>query len=489
MNRTSRFGTAISSIAIAAVLSGCAGTQQGRESIFGAKVDRANIGLATRAQAALAEGELAKAVALAERAVENSPNDAGFRALLGNAYFASGRFASAEAAYRDSLTLIPGQPELILKLALVQIAQGETSQALRLLAEAQGMLDPANLGLALALAGRPADAVAILDEVARAPGSDARVRQNLALAYGLSGDWTTARTVAAQDVPPDQLDTRIQQWMTMATPARPSDQVAALTGVTPAADPGQPQRLALNRTPQQQQNQQQAQAEQAAPPVQPQPQQQVAVVPFAPPAALPEPQPVVQVAEPAPIAPVVEAPAPMVAEAATALLQPVAQPEPQAPVAIEAPVEAPIDTAADVNVEPAPVEAVAGPVPDLPTSFEITVQPASYVAISETVRRAAAGARKAHGRSKSVVQLGAYSSPQRVTVAWARLSKTYPALRDYTPMRARFDGPNGTVWRLSIKGFASQKEAVVRCKLLKSRGGSCFVRTVAGDAPVQFASR
>lgn len=475
MNRTSRFGTAISSIAIAAVISGCAAGQQSRESIFGAKVDRANIGLATRAQAALAEGDVAKAVALAERAVENSPSDAGFRALLGNAYFASGRFASAEAAYRDSLTLIPGQPELILKLALVQIAQGESTEALGLLAAAQGMLDPANHGLALALAGRPADAVAVLDEVARAPGADARVRQNLALAYGLSGDWTTARTVAAQDVPPDQLDMRIQQWMAMATPARPSDQVAALTGVTPAADPGQPQRLALNRTPQQQQ----ALAEQPRPQVQPQLQQQPQVVeaPFAPLPALPEPQPAVQVAQAHPFAPAVEAPAPLVADAAAALLQPVAQPEPEAPAAIEPAVEA------------APVEAAAKPVPDLPTSFEATVQPASYVAISETVRRAAEGARKANGRSKSVVQLGAYSSPQRVSVAWARLSKKYPALRDYTPMRARFDGPNGTVWRLSVKGFASQKEAVNRCKLLQSRGGSCFVRSVAGDSPVQFASR
>lgn len=486
MNRTSRFGTAISSIAIAAVISGCAAGQQSRESIFGAKVDRANIGLATRAQAALAEGELATAVALAERAVENSPNDAGFRALLGNIYFASGRFASAEAAYRDSLTLIPGQPELILKLALVQIAQGESSEALGLLAAAQGMLDPANHGLALALAGRPGDAVTILDEIARAPGADARVRQNLALAHGLSGDWTRARTVAAQDVPPDQLDTRIQQWMAMATPARPSDQVAALTGVTPAADPGQPQRLALNRTPQQQQSQQQAQAERPQPLAQPQPRQQVAEVPFAPPAALPEPEPPpVQVAEAAPIAPVVETPAPLVAEAAAVLLQPVAEPQLQAPAAIVAPVEMPVEAA----VEAEPVEAVAGPVPNLPTSFEVTAQPASYVAISETVRRAAEGARKANGRSKSVVQLGAYSSPQRVSVAWGRLSKKYPALRDYTPMRARFDGPNGIVWRLSIKGFASQKEAVNRCKLLQSRGGSCFVRSVAGDSPVQFASR
>jgi len=45
------------------------------------------------------------------------------------------------------------------------------------------------------------------------------------------------------------------------------------------------------------------------------------------------------------------------------------------------------------------------------------------------------------------------------------------------------------VWRLSIKGFASQNEARDRCERLQSRGGSCFVRAAAGDSPVQFASR
>ena len=52
---------------------------------------------------------------------------------------------------------------------------------------------------------------------------------NLALAYAFTGDWTAARTIAAQDVPADQLDARIQQWMALAS-RRALDQVAALTG-------------------------------------------------------------------------------------------------------------------------------------------------------------------------------------------------------------------------------------------------------------------
>ena len=58
-----------------------------------------------------------------------------------------------------------------------------------------------NYGLALALAGRAAEAIAVLEAAAREQGADATVRQNLALAHALAGDWTEARTIAAQDVP------------------------------------------------------------------------------------------------------------------------------------------------------------------------------------------------------------------------------------------------------------------------------------------------
>ena len=56
-------------------------------------------------------------------------------------------------------------------------------------------------------------------------------------------------------------------------------------------------------------------------------------------------------------------------------------------------------------------------------------------------------------------------------------------------MSARFDGPKGTVYRLSLKGFASDRDARLLCESLRQSGGSCFVRNVAGDAPVQFAWR
>ena len=438
-----RFGTAVSILALTTMLTGCAAPSF--RSAHAEKDAKATLGYGLRAQMALESGDFTSAIDLAEKAVEVSPNDATVRGLLGNSYFAGGRFASADAAYADALALMPAQPQIILKRALTQIAQGKNSEALSLLESARYYLEAADYGLAVALAGQPAEAVSVLEPAARAQGADARVRQNLALAYALAGDWTAARTIAAQDLAPGEVDVRVQQWMALAKPARASDQVAALIGVTPAAiDPGQPIRLALN----------QDSARQAA-----------AVAAAAP-------QAPVQVAEAAPAqAPDVSAPA---------FAEPIASPEPQV-------------AAAPVAPEPSSaIAAAAAMAPEAPAAFAAmtsSFSPAPKAAAAKKpapVRRAAA---KANGKSKAVVQLGAYSSAERVSVAWERLTKKYPALANYSPMRARFDGPKGTVWRLSIQGFDSQGAAIAQCQSLRGRGGNCFVRSTAGDSPVQFASR
>jgi hypothetical protein len=100
-----------------------------------------------------------------------------------------------------------------------------------------------------------------------------------------------------------------------------------------------------------------------------------------------------------------------------------------------------------------------------------------------------AAARPSLGSAKGVVQLGAFSSEERVSLAWDKLTRRFPTLRNYSPVSARFDGPRGTVYRLSIRGFANQQEAISRCQILRGKGGSCFVRSTAGDSPIQFASR
>jgi Flp pilus assembly protein TadD len=431
MSKAFRFGSAISFAAVASIMAGCAAPQGHVATSFGGKTNE-NVGLATRAMAALNSNDIPMAINFAERAVTKTPNDAGFRALLGNAYFAGGRFQSAETAYRDSLTLYSNQPRVVLKLALVEIALGKPNEAMSFLQAAKDVLDPSDYGLAVALAGHSAEAIPVLEAAARDPNADARVRQNLALAYALAGDWTNARAVASQDVPGDQVDGRIHQWMQLASPKRASDQVAALVGVTPSAiDPGEPVQLALNKT-----DTRLAEAAHAPVPV---------------PTPAPAPQPVSS---------------PQAAEVALAA-------QPSAQVAEVAPPPVIADIAPVVAPKLARVPRPAAKAP--------ATKPASRA----MVRQASAS----RGNSKAVVQLGSFSNPKSVLAAWNAASHRFGALRNYSPMSARFSSAKGTFYRLSVHGFGSTNEALALCSTLRHSGGACFVRSVAGDAPVQIAIR
>jgi len=315
------------------------------------------------------------------------------------------------------------------------------------------VLAPADYGLALALAGRPSDAIPVLQEAARAAGADSRVRQNLALAYGLAGDWTEAKTVASQDVPGSLLDSRIQQWMQLATPAKPSDQVAALVGVTPVAvDQGEPAQLALVR----------ADAKLAA----------------AAPAAAPAPAP----------APVAAAPE------QTRFVEAVAPPPPHPPFAPSVADAAP---ASQPKPEPVIAQGVGSVTAPLPAAREVAMagfvtvpkfRPhARHVAVTTPAPIRTASVQR--GNSPAVVQLGAYGSPKNVLTAWNMAAHKYAALRAYLPVSARFASPRGIFYRLSVKGFTSDDAARNMCIAVRRSGGNCFVRNIAGDAPVQIAMR
>ena len=441
MNKPLRTTSAASLVVLASMIAGCA-TPQSRVAgaQFGGKAN-VDVGLATRALAALNSNNVPQAIDLAERAVAKTPTDAGFRALLGNAYFAAGRFGSAEAAYRDSLTLVPTQPQVLLKLALVETALGKNDEAVRVLKAGREILDASDYGLALALAGRPSEAIAVLDPAARQKEADATVRQNLALAHALAGDWDQARTIAAQDVPANQLDTRIQQWMQLANPKHASDQVAALVGVTPAVvDAGQPIQLALNKG-----DTRQAQAP-AAPASAPQKVAEVSAKPVLVAAAAPA-------STPAPVVAVAPAPPPprptLVAMAASA-----------------------------VSGAKAVLDSV---LPHSQVAAAKAAKPRRAVAVAQPAFR--------RGNSPAVVQLGAYQSPERVLAAWNSAAKKYGALKAYAPTSAKFSSTKGTFYRLSVRGFASFGQANALCNSVRRSGGSCFVRNFAGDRPVQYASR
>ena len=435
------WGHALTAIGLVGALAGCSNKMSETNSASIA-VDPSKVGMAMRAQTALLANDLPTALSLGEAAVEYRPNDASFRALLGNIYLAAGRYASAERSYHDALTLAAPDPQVVLKYALVQIAQGKSDAAVAMLGEAQSLVDPTDLGLALALAGRAQDAIAVLEPAARMRGADARTRQNLALAHALGGDWETARMIALQDLAANQLDARMSEWLAMARPGQASAQVAAFIGIQPIAnDPGQPTRLAL------------AKPANAV--------RQAAV-------AAPPPAPVAFVAP-------VE-PAPQVADLAP-------------------PAEPPVEIATMVKEAFAPIVEALTPAAPAPRKVAVkaprpALSPvAARLSQSLAALRRDAALRPATGRSRAVVQLGAFDSRSLIAGAWSRAAGRHAALRHYIPVTARFATTKGTFYRLSVKGFASDREAMTLCGQLKRSGANCFVRAAFNDVPVQLASR
>ncbi len=434
--------------------------------------------LFARAQAEAGQGRLAEALTLAERSVELAPRDVGYRMLLADLYLKNGRFQSAETTYADVLELDPGNARAGLTRALAMIGQGKTGEATLELDRISTTGSPSDVGLAFALAGQPQRAIEMLEPAARAPGANARVRQNLALAYALSGKWEQARTVASQDLSPAELGSRLEQWAAMANPASSHSQVAAVLGVSPVEDAGRPVRLALAPAV----SEQQAFAE-AAP---------------APAAAQPTPVRFAAAATPAvggPVEAVAETKAETYAytppEHADAFAVPVEAAPAATPAVVPAPVEIP---AATPWRKPEIVEGtrLAAAVNSLVETPVVEARPAPVVAKAPImaftpVKAAAKPQVKPAGRY--VVQLGAYRNARQVEQAWARLYRQFN-FGEKQPLSTTVALPGkGTFHRLAVSGFDQPTEASRLCHSIRSKGGACFVRATAGDAPVRWASR
>jgi Flp pilus assembly protein TadD len=406
------------------------------------KTDEQAAKLAAQAEDALKERDATKALIFAEGAVEYSPADAGHRALLGQAYMLAGRFASAATTFRDALALDPAHGRAALGLALAETALGRLDSARDALAQAKGNVADADYGLALALAGDVAGGVTVLEFAARSEGATSKTRQNLALAYAMAGRWKESQIVAAQDVPADQLLERMMKWAQFARPQVASDQVASLLGVHPAVDPGQPQRLALL-------------------PAAPEPVALAATVE----------QPVVEAPVAAP--PLVVASAEPTAVMATA---------PEASIPVIKPV-APVIAPKTYAVAPA-----------FATKPEPMIRKVSLPASKPKAVRQVVAVRPKPARvvkpGNFVVQLGAFSSARGVEAAWTKVNARSRYLGSYTPSSTTFRSANRvTMYRLSVGGFATRAEAWKLCNEVKAKGGACFVRGTAGDAPMQWASR
>lgn len=217
----------------AALLSGCAG-----------QTPFADNGNASAVRAA-DDADSGTAVAKAEKRVSRSPESAGARAELAQAYLAAGRFDSAATTFEDVVALGGDNARTGLGMALAYVGAGRNAEAFAVLGRWREQIPASDYGLAIALAGQPAMGVAVLTDAVRAGDDNAKTRQNLAYAYALDGRWVQARLIASQDVPADQIDARLSEWAAKARPEASRERVAGLLGAPLRADPGQPASLAL----------------------------------------------------------------------------------------------------------------------------------------------------------------------------------------------------------------------------------------------------
>ncbi len=178
------------------------------------------------------------------------------------------------------------------------------------------------------------------------------------------------------------------------------------------------------------------------------------------------PTPDVQLAEAAVAAPIALAPPPLPMSEAVAVAA--AEPVPNAPA---------IQFAARNEV----VQQFASPV------VKAALKPLPARSPAPARAREVSFAMPTSGRF--VVQVGAYDSAAVAEDAWNRMSNRIGALRTVMPATATIMRGNATFHRLSVSGFATRTTAVSFCESLRARGGQCFVREAAGDAPLQWARR
>ncbi len=467
MKTSAMLKLATASLVMGTVLTGYAEPGQSTRSAIAspAQAERIAAKAAAKARKAIAKKKFDVAIGFAEHAVAYSPRIATYRMLLGQAYLGAGRFASAETSFSDVLTLSPDNGRAALNLALVEVARGKKDQALSTLADYRDKIAGADYGLALALAGDTKEAVRVLETLAREAQVDARVRQNLALAYALDGQWAPARTMATVDLGEAAADARLMQWAAFARPDGGAAQVASLLGVSPvASDGGQPTRLALA-------------------PASSNVQTAALVVPA------PVPTTVV-VPEPAPAVPVAEAPAPVFETPVAA----VAVPAP-APVMAKVIAEAPFGPAPAVFETDGPDESVT-PVRTVTVKpaplIRAAVAPVRQQVIAAKPRVAAAPVAAAKPRpfeaGKFVVQLGAYDNAMVSRDAWKRLAPRF-GLSAYDPANATARVGNASFTRLSVGGFANRDEAKRICTRIQAAGGKCFVRSLLGDQVASWVKK
>lgn len=445
-HNTPKIALALSTALVSVALAGCT-----TSSAPAASASLAN------AQAAIEKGKASKAVEHAEAAVLADPRNATNRALLGAAYLEAGRFLAAATSFGDALQLGDTDTRTVLSYALAQTALGNHVEAIRLLDQYEQDLDPADRGLALALAGEPRDGVRVLSNALRAGQNTAKVRQNLAYAYALEGNWRAARVMVAEDVPANLVSDRIAEWAQQTRPEAFQQRVASLLQVAPSFDAGQPVQLALRNFPSQEVLVAQAAQDAVAPEVAAADTQSVELAAVEP-----------NVATPSPVVAAPEAPSiPAVAPA------PQPQPVRVAAAPAAAPVAAPSAKVTSNVVSNAVVQ-------ELPDGYEAPAKPVSRWAANTSQRRMAATSDASGGTH--LVQLGSFYTREGAERAWTIYQNRHSQLdgRDLVITQAEVGGK--TYFRVAAAGFNANSAAAM-CSTVKASGAGCIAHAESRPLP------
>lgn len=141
-------------------------------------------------RARIGQGQGFYAIEPLQRAAAQAPNDWRPVALLAVAYEQVQRDDEALAAYHRAMTMAPGNPGVVVNLALYWAGHGDTAQAEQLLRRAVAM-----------------------------PGATAQARQNLALILGLEGRIDEAERLARQDLPPEVVTNNVEYLRAAGAPS------------------------------------------------------------------------------------------------------------------------------------------------------------------------------------------------------------------------------------------------------------------------------
>lgn len=417
---------------------------------------------AAEAQAALAKGKIERAITLAEGAVAADPRNAAYRVTLADAYLRAGRFESAKQAYEEALQLGNEKGRVALAFALMQIAQGQNTQASDTLSAYRDSIPAADYGLALALAGQTSQGVAVLADVVRGGENTPKVRQNLAYAFALDGKWPMARAMVEQDLPADKVDQRLSEWALTARPDDARKRVAMLLGAPLRGDAGEPAVLALAAR---------ADGHNAAAKPAEAPALAAAAATELPPLAAPSNAPVIEVsdkvtgaARPAaatPIDPNADAPA---------VLQNVK-------VQAAAPAHVAVPARASVATQPAAIKSA-------PSRMAIKRLPSKAILakpVMQPTQLASGGV---------PVQLGAFATPEGAKRAIAHYSARHSALGGHRLDMVKATVNNKVYWRVLARGYEG-RSAAATCHAVTAHGGACLVRAdlvkAVAQQPVAFA--